>query len=179
MVKFLILGWGVGEFQGAAEVDAEAGFVAVVDGRWDRRSVAAIRILFRVRGLCGAGFIVKFLILERGVGEFQGAAKAGAEAGFVAVVNGRWDRRGFGAIRILVSVRGLGGTGFMVKFLISGWGVEEFQGSAEGGAEGGAGGAGAGASFGGNGSAGLVGAGGIDAFLGRHRGLQAACLRRG
>jgi len=77
MVKFLILERGVGEFQDAAEVGAEAGFVAVIDGRWDRRGLGAVRIILRVRGLCVTGFMVKFLILGRGVEEFQGAAEVG------------------------------------------------------------------------------------------------------
>jgi len=57
----------------------------MVDGRWDLRGLPARPILIRMRGLCVAGFMVKFLIFEPGVEELQGAVELGAEAGFVAV----------------------------------------------------------------------------------------------
>jgi hypothetical protein len=41
----------------------------MADGPWDSRSFAGGPILIRVRGFCGTGFIVKFLIFEAAVQE--------------------------------------------------------------------------------------------------------------
>jgi hypothetical protein len=57
----------------------------MVLGGWDWRGFLGGRILIRVRGLCVAGFMVKFLIFGRGVQDLQSPAELGAEAGFVAV----------------------------------------------------------------------------------------------
>ena len=175
-----------------------------------------------MRGLCAVGFIMQFLIVSLGVEEFQGAAKLGAEAGFVAVEAFE------GAAIVYPMLVGDAGLGLVVADLEHGAdfgllanhlvtheggleGDDEVEAPAGGGqlideveaeaglrlvlgqvffaqgvellfgfvceddlaggeSVGGAGGAGAGASLGGGGSAGFsaVGAGGIDAFLGGH-----------
>ena len=53
----------------------------MADGRW--RGFGGVPILIRARGLCVAGFMVKFLIFELGAQESYLAAEPGAETGFV------------------------------------------------------------------------------------------------
>ena len=108
------------------------------DGGWCGLAVGGI--LIRVRGLCAAGFIMQFLIFERGVlGGRWPMVDGGWEPSYRSwsMVDGRWSmaKAGRFAGRILIKGRWFCAVGFIMQLLMLELGAEELQGAAEVGAE--------------------------------------------
>ena len=166
-MQFLIFELGVEELQGAAELGAEAGFVAV-------EAFEAAGIIYQMLiGNGGAGFCVADLVLSADLGFLASdlAIHEGGLEGQGAVVA---PAGGDQLIDEIEPGAGLGLVLGQVFFaqgveLVLGFAFEEELAGGESVGEGG--GVGAGASLGGDGPVGFgaVGAGGIDAFLGGHR----------
>ena len=166
VVKFLILGLGVQEFQSAAELGAEAGLVAV-------------------EAFEAAGIVYQVLIGDGGTGLGIADLELPADLGFLArdLVIHEGGLEGEDAVvapaggdQLIDEVEAGAGLGLVLGQVFFAKGVELLLGFAfdeeliGGEAVGERGGAGAGATLGGDGAVGLgaVGARGIDAFWGGH-----------